>query len=114
MLELEQKTYWILDDNEFDSIVDNVIGYIESNDYRYSGYSFISSQEANNYSAYTMGMITKTDFFKYSWSLTEVNKWLTYFHTTGKVRDCNPYDVLCALVAAEVLPEGNYLIKVSW
>lgn len=64
-------------------------------------YSFAATQEANNYSCYTIHVEDSDIPFLQEW--------------VGKVTaKSSPRDVLISMVAAKMFPPGDYLIEVAW
>jgi hypothetical protein len=120
--------YFVLDYEELDKIVNEYFGRVptaESNKKALDGYFFVASEEMGNDAEKEFLGITLAEYEK------ELNS--PYFlkstrYHNGKFWDvpvgemiregqCPMFvtrEILLELVAHDILPEGNYLIKVSW
>lgn len=115
----EQKTYYVLDYNELDKII---------NDFFFGGenlYRSIADNEWNNDSTYTFNNIKASDWYginiydtpegkkKYpiisEWDKKDFEEFLK-----KESMGIGLYVLLTNLVFNEIIPEGNYLIEVCW
>lgn len=102
----ESKTYFVLDYNELDEIAHKYFPKFE----------FVADAEMNNGSDKSFNNVTKaawekelqSEYFK-KWGIKDFNDMLN-----GNGRQHNVWEVLEYLVYMDELPEGNYLIEVSW
>lgn len=99
MINLKLTQVFIINSNDFDNLVVETLGI--------SNFESIAQFEWNNNSAYLSENINKEIP---SFQEKEVNELLN-----GKIdRFTSFHSVLTALCVKEALPEGNYLIEVSW
>ena len=100
---MKTETYHTMEYSELDELV---------NDYfPKSKFEFVADEEMNNYTDKSFGNISKEDlknwydYDKREWNDIILGKIPPTFHTRL---------FLQYFVANDILPEGNYLIKVSW
>lgn len=91
----------VLDYGEFNKLVNRNFERFKNN------YFFEVEREASNGSDYLF-----TDCFKkakYEWEDDDLTRFLA-----GETRWINEHTILRALVTKDILPEGHYIIRVSW
>lgn len=90
---------YILDYSTFDKLVAEHLDWPD--------YNFVAQQETNNDTSHLYTDITKNP--KYEWDVRDRDELLV-----GDRKYKGPHDILLALVYKDILPEGNYIINVSW
>ena len=95
---IKSEQFYTLDYYQFEEIV---CAY-----YKRDSYSFIESLEANNDVHYVFE--AKKEELK-EWDVEGLQEFLQ-----GSDECCSPYILITDLVNNDVIPEGNYLIGVSW
>ena len=95
---IKSEQFYTLNYYEFEEIV---CAY-----YKRDNYSFILSMESDNYVNYVFE--AKKEELE-DWDVEELQKFLQ-----GTDEGCSPYILLTDLVNNNIIPEGNYLIEVSW
>jgi len=100
---METKTYHTMDYNEFDELVNK--------HFPLSKFNFVADEELHNDVSRDMGEITKQDILK--WTDNDREEYHKMING-NKHPMFSSYLFLQFFVGTEILPEGHYLINVSW
>lgn len=114
MFQPEQKTFYTLDYDDFDKLIEDAFGFV---------YESVAENEWNNDMCYRFtgigipSAIDKDGMF-YSYFLKraheDVEAYGKHFLGIGDYRSLRARDVLLTLHDKGLLPAGDYLIEVSW
>lgn len=97
---MQTKTFHIIQDNEFDKLVEDNLDL---------DYECVAEGEWDNDSSYTFNNVKKNDY--------ATNLWKNDLEDAIEKKNLNgisPIIILEYLVGKDILPEGNYIIETCW